>query len=438
MIERYSLPEMAAIWSESRRLEIWQQIQASVARAWADEGVVPAAAAEAIAAAPPVDPDKWKAREEETRHDVAAFVDVLADSIGGGHGRWVHYGLTSSDVLDTALGVQLKEASELLIERVINLFETAQSLAVAHRGTIMVGRTHGMWAEPTTFGHKMAGFAFELLRGCRRLQFAAHSISYGKISGAVGIRSTVPRSVEEKVMGELGLNAEPAATQVVGRDRHAAFLTTLAGIGGTLERLATEIRHLQRSEVAEVAEPFGEEQKGSSAMPHKRNPILSENVTGMARLLRGWAVAGMEDVALWHERDISHSSVERVAIPDACLALDFALHRMNRVLSGLTVDADRMRANLEAPRGLVFSQAALLALIRSGKDRDEAYRIVQEAASAAMASGAHLRDTLAGALDEPALDEVFSLEAFLAGADLAVEHLSKVTTDWLRENAPQW
>jgi adenylosuccinate lyase len=429
VIERYSLPEMAAIWSESRRLEIWQQIQASVARAWADEGVVPAEAAEAIAAAPPVDPDKWKAREEETRHDVAAFVDVLADSIGGDHGRWVHYGLTSSDVLDTALGVQLKEASELLIERVITLFETAQSLAVAHRGTIMVGRTHGMWAEPTTFGHKMAGFAFELVRGCRRLQFAAHSVSYGKLSGAVGIRSTIPRSVEEKVIGELGLDAEPAATQVVGRDRHAAFLTTLAGIGGTLERMATEIRHLQRSEVAEVAEPFGEGQKGSSAMPHKRNPILSENVTGMARLLRGWAVAGMEDIALWHERDIS---------PDACLALDFALHRMNRVLSGLTVDAERMRANLEASRGLVFSQAALLALIRSGKDRDQAYGIVQEASSAAMASGAHLRDTLAGALDEQTLDAVFSLEAFLAGAGFAVEHLSKVTAEWLRENAPQW
>jgi adenylosuccinate lyase len=275
VIERYSLPEMSAVWSESRRLEIWQQIQALVARAWADEGVVPAAAADAIAAAPPVDPAAWRAREEVTHHDVAAFVDVLAASVGGDHGRWVHYGITSSDLVDTALGVQLKEASGLLIERVITLFESTQRLALEHRDTVMMGRTHGMWAEPTTFGHKMAGFAFEFVRACRRLQFAAHSVSYGKVSGAVGTRATVPRSVEERVITALGLHAEPAATQVVGRDRHAAFLTTMAVVGGSLERLATEIRHLQRSEVAEAAEPFGEGQKGSSAMPHKRNPILT-------------------------------------------------------------------------------------------------------------------------------------------------------------------
>jgi adenylosuccinate lyase len=248
----------------------------------------------------------------------------------------------------------------------------------------------------------------------------------------------VPRSVEERVIGELGLHAEPAATQVVARDRHAAFLTTLAGVGATLEHIAVEIRHLQRSEVAEVAEPFGEGQKGSSAMPHKKNPILSENVTGMARLLRGWAVAAMEDVALWHERDISHSSVERVAIPDACLALDFALHRMNRVLAGLTVDVDRMRANLDASQGQVFSHAALLALIREGKDRDEAYRIVQEASTRAAAGGQHLRGALAGFLDEDALEGVFSVHSFLAGAGFAIDHLSKVDPDWLRSNPPQW
>ncbi|MEX2418792.1 MAG: adenylosuccinate lyase [Acidimicrobiia bacterium] len=438
MIERYSLPEMAAIWSQEHRLEIWQRIQALVARAWADEGVVPAAAADAIAAAPAVDPANWRAREEETRHDVAAFVDVLAASVADGHGRWVHYGLTSSDVLDTALGVQLKEASSLLTERVIALFATARGLAIDHRQTVMVGRTHGMWAEPTTFGHKMAGFAFELIRACKRLQFATHTVSYGKISGAVGIRSTVPRSVEERVLGGLGLSAEPAATQVVARDRHATFLSTLAGVGATLEHIAVEIRHLQRSEVAEVAEPFGEGQKGSSAMPHKRNPILSENVTGMARLLRGWAGAGLEDVALWHERDISHSSVERVALPDACLALDFALHRMNRVLSGLTVDVDRMRANLDASQGLVFSHAALLALIRDGKGRDEAYRVVQEAAARAMADKQHLRDALSGVLPPDALDGIFSIDAFLAGSGFAIDHLSKVDPDWLRSNPPQW
>jgi adenylosuccinate lyase len=438
VIERYTLPEMAAVWSEARRLEIWQQIQALVADAWADEGIVPREAAAAIAAVAPVDPAEWKAREQVTRHDVAAFVDVLAASVADGHGKWVHFGLTSSDLLDTALGVQLKEASALLVERVIALFEATRDLAVAHRDSVMVGRTHGIWAEPTTFGHKMAGFAFELIRGCRRLQFAAHSVSYGKISGAVGTRSTVPRSVEEKVTAALGVNAEAAATQVVGRDRHAAFLSTLAVVGGTLERLATEIRHLQRSEVAEVAEPFGEGQKGSSAMPHKRNPILSENVTGLVRLLRGWSLAAMEDVALWHERDISHSSVERIAIPDACLALDFALHRMTGVVTGLNVDTARMRANLDSTQGLVFSQPALLALIRSGKDRDEAYRIVQEASARAMESGEHLRDALAGQLDDAALEAVFSLEAFVEAAGSAVDQLEKVTTEWLRESKGGW
>jgi len=429
---------MASVWSEERRLATWQLIQALVADAWADEGVAPREAAAAIAAAPAVDPAEWRAREEVTRHDVAAFVDVLAGSVADGHGRWVHFGLTSSDLLDTALGVQLREASGLLVDRVVTLFETTRDLAVAHRDTVMVGRTHGIWAEPTTFGHKMAGFAFELIRACRRLQFAAHSVSYGKISGAVGTRATVPRSVEEKVVAALGLNAEPAATQVVGRDRHAAFLTTLAVIGGTLERLATEIRHLQRSEVAEVAEPFGEGQKGSSAMPHKRNPVLSENVTGLTRLLRGWSVAAMEDVALWHERDISHSSVERIAVPDACLALDFALHRMNVVISGLSVDAHRMRSNLEATHGLVFSQPALLALVRSGRERDEAYRIVQSAAAAAMESGVHLREALADELDEATLESVFSLESFVESAGWAVDHVGRVTAEWLRKPRGGW
>ncbi|HSM02708.1 MAG TPA: adenylosuccinate lyase [Acidimicrobiia bacterium] len=438
MIERYSLPEMAAVWSERRRLEIWQQIQGLVADAWADQGVVPREAAAAIAAAPPVDPAVWKAREEVTRHDVAAFVDVLAGSVGDGHGRWVHFGLTSSDLLDTALGVQLKEASALLTDRIVTLFETTRDLAVVHRDTVMIGRTHGIWAEPTTFGHKMAGFAFELVRATRRLQFAAHSVSYGKLSGAVGTRATVPRAIEEKVTKALGLNAEPAATQVVGRDRHAAFLTTLAVIGGTLERLATEIRHLQRSEVAEVAEPFGEGQKGSSAMPHKRNPVLSENVTGLARLLRGWSLAGMEDVALWHERDISHSSVERIALPDACLALDFALHRMNGVISGLSVDTKRMRINLEATRGLVFSQPALLALVRAGKERDEAYRIVQSAAASTMESGGHLREALSDELDADTLESVFSLESFVGSAGWAVDHVGEITGEWLREARGGW
>jgi adenylosuccinate lyase len=440
MIDRYALPEMLAVWSEEHRLAIWQRIEALAAEAWAAEGTVPQEAAAAIAAAPPVDAETWKRREEETRHDVAAFVDVLADSVGE-HGRWVHYGLTSSDVLDTALGVQLKEASDLLIERLITLFAAVQRLATRHRDTMMLGRTHGMWAEPTTFGHKMAGFGFELIRATRRLQFAAHSVSYGKISGAVGTHATVPPAVESHVTGALSLNAEPAATQVVGRDRHGAFLTTLAGVGATLERLAVEIRHLQRSEVAEAAEPFHEGQKGSSAMPHKHNPILSENVTGMARLLRGYALAGLENVALWHERDISHSSVERVALPDACLALDFALHRMTRIVDGLVVDSDRMRANLDAAGGLVFSQPVLLALIRAGIERDDAYRLVQEASATARGSGSHLRDALAAMdipLDTGALDAAFDLDAVLGEAGSSVDRLAEVSAEWLRESKGGW
>ena len=433
MIERYSLPDMAAVWSDEHRLALWQRIEVLVVEAWVLEGIVPADAAGAIAATPPVDPATWRAREEVTHHDVAAFVDVLA-AAAGPHGRWVHYGLTSSDILDSALGVQLKEASSLLLERIITLFEAVQRRAVEHRDTVMVGRTHGMWAEPTTFGHKLAGFGFELVRAYRRLQFAAHSVGYGKVSGAVGNHATVPESVEQRVTDALGLNREPAATQVVGRDRHAAFMTTLAVVGATLERFATEIRHLQRSEVAEVAEPFAEDQKGSSAMPHKHNPILSENVTGIARLLRGWALAAMEDVALWHERDISHSSVERIAIPDACLALDFALDRTTRIVDGLVVDADRMRANLETAGGSVFSHAALLALIRGGMGRDEAYRVVQAASAEAANTDRDLRETLADRVPP----EVFSLDSYVTGAADSVDHLSRVTVEWLRESKSGW
>ena len=432
MIERYSLPEMAAVWSESTRLGHWQRIEALVAAAWAAQGKVPREAAKAIAAAPAVDPVRWKEREAETRHDFAAFVDVLAASCGD-QGRWVHYGLTSSDVLDTALGIQLRDAARLLENRLVGLVLEVQRLAITHRDTVMVGRTHGMWAEPTTFGFKLAGFGFELARACRRLQFAAHSIAYGKISGPVGNHSTVPTEVETSVLEALGLRAEPAATQVVSRDRHAAFVSTLAVIGATLERFATEIRHLQRSEVGEVAEPFGSGQKGSSAMPHKHNPILSENVVGMARLLRGYSVAALENVALWHERDISHSSVERVVLPDACLALDFALARMTAIVNGLVVDPVRMRANLEAARGTVYSQATLLALIRGGMDRDTAFRQVQDAANEAMASGRHLSEVLGDRV--PA--EVFSEAAYLAEAGSAVDHLAGLTEEWLR-TWPKW
>ncbi|MCJ7726638.1 MAG: adenylosuccinate lyase [Acidimicrobiia bacterium] len=438
MIERYSLPEMAALWDERHKIDPWAEIEALVLEGWEAEGVVPAGAATEARAVPPIDLDAWKAREAEIHHDLAAFVDVMAAAMPE-HGRWLHYGLTSSDVLDTALGVTLREASAMLLDRVIALFEAVRQQAIAHRETAMAGRSHGIWAEPTTFGHKMAGFGFELARAHQRLTQASHTVSYGTISGPVGNHSTVPPSVESHVVEALGLRAEPAATQVVARDRHAAFLSALAGVGATVERLAVEIRHLARSEVSEVAERFAAGQKGSSAMPHKRNPILSENVSGLARLLRGYAVAGLEDVALWHERDMSHSSVERVALPDACLVLDFMLSRMTRVVEGLAVDADRMRANLEASNGLVFSQAALNALIRSGMGRDEAYRIVQEAATRATDAGAGLQQELAAdPRTEAAADrllDAFDLTSYLAHAGHGVDHLEKVTADWLRSGA---
>ena len=437
MIERYSRPAMATIWSEQRKLAIWQEIEALVLEGWAIEGAVAPDAAGAARSAK-VDPERWRAREEETRHDVAAFVDVLGASMGE-HGRWVHFGLTSSDLLDTALGVQLKESGALLAEGIISLFKTVQRLATEHRDTAMVGRTHGVWAEPTTFGHKLAGFGFALVNSHHRFTQATNNVSYGKVSGSVGTHSTVSKVVERYVTEALGLHAEPAATQVVSRDRHAMFITTLAVIGATLERIALEIRHLQRSEVAEVAEPFSESQKGSSAMPHKRNPILSENVTGMARLLRGYAAASLENVALWHERDISHSSVERVTIPDSCLILDFALARMDRILSGLTVDADRMRANLEASHGTIFSQVVLLALVEAGLERDAAYRVVQSASLRAVESGTHLRDLLANdqacPLDESALDAAFDLQRCLRHAGDGVKRLATITPEWMRERS---
>ncbi len=400
MIERYSLPAMAAVWSDERRLAVWQEVEALVAEAWEDLGVAPPGAAAAIRAAPPVDPEAWRERERVTRHDVAAFVDVLAGSVAE-HGEWVHYGLTSSDVLDTALGALLAEAAGLLLERLDELAAAVRRRAEEHRDTVMVGRTHGIWAEPTTFGLKLATWAFELARARERLLRARDGVAVGKVSGAVGTYAHVPPAVEAFVCDRLGLRPDPASTQVVARDRHAELLAALALVGASLERFAVEVRHLQRSEVAEVRESFGSGQKGSSAMPHKRNPILSENVTGLARLLRGYALAGLEDVALWHERDISHSSVERVALPDACLVLDFALARMTKVVDGLVVDADRMRANLDATRGLVYSQAVLLELVAAGLTRDEAYRIVQRNALAVWDGGGQLQEALAADPEVP-------------------------------------
>ena len=433
MIPRYSLPEMTAVWSETRKLAVWKEVETLVVEAWADLGVAPASAAVALRAAPEVDPTAWKEREKATNHDVAAFVDELAASVTDGS-EWVHYGLTSSDVLDTAQGVLMRDAADLLLERIAALFEVVTSAAFEHRSTVMVGRTHGIWAEPTSFGLKLATWAFELARDHERMSRAHDAVAVGKISGAVGTYAHTPPSVEAYVCDRLGIGIEPASSQITHRDRHAEFLSAIALTGASLERFATEVRHLQRSEVAEVRESFGRSQKGSSAMPHKRNPIASENVTGLARLLRAYAGVGLENVALWHERDISHSSAERVALVDACLALDFALARMTRIVEGWFVDTDRMAANVEATRGLVFSQAALLALIDGqGLSRDDAYRVVQRCAMAVWDDGGHLRDRLAAdpdvTIDSATLAECFSAERFLRHTGVVFERLASVTLD---------
>lgn len=430
MIPRYTLPEMSRIWSEQHKLEVWKEMETLVVEAWVEQDIAPAAAAAAVRAAPAVDADEWRAREEVTSHDVAAFVDVLADSVATG-GEWVHYGLTSSDMLDTAQGSILNEAAALLQRRLDDLFDVVKRKAVEHRNTVMIGRTHGIWAEPTTFGLKLANWAFEIDRDRTRLAAARETIAVGKISGAVGTYSHTPPAIEAYVCTRMGLGIEPASSQITHRDRHAEFLATLALVGASLERFATEIRHLQRSEVGEARESFGKGQKGSSAMPHKRNPIASENITGLARLLRSYASVGFENVALWHERDISHSSAERVALPDACLVLDYALVRMSKLIDNLVVDDQRMLQNLDATRGLVFSQAVLLALIEEqGLSRDEAYRIVQRNAMQAWDENLALRDLLgndpAVGLDAEVLDRCFSAEYFLRNSGIVFERLAAV------------
>lgn len=427
MIERYSLPEMAAIWSEERKLAVWKEVETLVVEAWADLGVAPAGAGAALRAAPEVDPAAWKKREKVTNHDVAAFVDLLAESVETG-GEWVHFGLTSSDVLDTANGVLLRDAADLILRRIAELFEVVKLRSFESRDTPMIGRTHGIWAEPTSFGLKLANWAFEIERDYRRMAAAREAVAIGKISGAVGTYAHTPPQVEAYVCDRLGIEIEPASSQITHRDRHAEFLNAIALTGSTLERFATEIRHLQRSEVREARESFGRGQKGSSAMPHKRNPIASENVTGISRLLRGYASVGMENVALWHERDISHSAAERVALPDATGLLDFALVRMTNLVSGLVVDTDRMADNLRATRGLVCSQAVLLALAEHGHSRDQAYRIVQRNAMATWDEGGTLQERLTADpecdLPDDVLNECFSMERFLRNTGVVFDRLA--------------
>jgi adenylosuccinate lyase len=389
VIARYTRPELGAIWTDEARMTAWRDVE--VAAAEALEGPS-AEELEAIRGAT-FAVDAVKEREKVTDHDVAAFVDVLAESAGPA-GRWIHFGLTSSDVLDTALALQLRRAGEVILPGARELARTLAGHAREHAGTLCVGRTHGVHAEPTSFGLKLAGFAMEAHRNAERLQRAFAQAATGAISGAVGTYAALGPDYEARVLGRLGLAAEPVSTQVVPRDRHAELLSATALAGAGLERFAQEIRHLQRTEVREVEEPFRAGQKGSSAMPHKRNPIITERICGLARVLRGYAQTGLENVALWHERDISHSGAERIVLPDATILLDYMQDLSLRVARGMVVHTDRMRANLELTSGALFSQRVLLALVERGAQRDDAYRLVQRLAQEAWDTGTPLRTLL--------------------------------------------
>ncbi len=393
MIPRYSREEMAAIFSERAKFSRWLEIEILAVEARVRRDEVPVDDLTTIKQKAAFDPERIREIEEVRQHDVVAFVENVRENVGEA-GRHIHFGLTSSDVLDTATGVALRDAGDLLIEGVGRLTEAVRQKALAHRDTVMVGRTHGVHAEPTTFGLKLAGWAFELARDRDRLRRARDSVAVGKLSGAVGTYSQLPPEVESYVCDRLGLGVETAATQVVARDRHAEFLAAIALTGASLERFAQEIRHLQRTEVREVEEPFLEGQKGSSAMPHKRNPIVSERICGLARLLRAFAATGYENVALWHERDISHSSVERITLGDASILLDYMLARMQWVVEGLRVYPERMKENLDASWGLVHSQSVLTALLAKGLQREVAYELVQRNAMTAWEESRHLAELL--------------------------------------------
>jgi len=435
MIERYSRPEMAAVWSDSTRFGRWLEVELLATEAHAALGVVPAADAAACRDRAPTVDDAFVAavaeRERTTDHDVAAFVDVVQGRLGP-PGAWIHYGLTSSDVVDTALCWAMRDALDVVVAATGPLLSTLVELARRHLHTVMVGRTHGVHAEPTTFGAKVALWALQLERDQRRLATARETVAVCKLSGAVGTFSNIDPAVEAHVGEQLGLVPVPA-TQVIARDRHAELLYALASIAATCELVAVELRHLQRTEVGEVLEGFKAGQKGSSAMPHKRNPISAETISGLARVVRSNLLAGLQDVALWHERDISHSSVERVILPDSSMLVDYMAGRLNRLLTGLRVNADRMESNLWSSYGLVFSQPVLLALVADGASRDDAYRIVQRNAMTAWEDGLDFRTLLEAdpevTLPKEALDDAFDLGRSL-------QHLDRVAValDALRPN----
>ena len=425
MIPRYTRPEIGAVWTAERRMQRWLEVELAATEALAGEGVVPEEAARAGRERAAFTVEAVEERERTTGHDVAAFVDVVADSIGE-EGRWIHYGLTSSDVLDTALALQLRDAGEIVVGGAREYRDALIDRAFEYRETLTVGRTHGVHAEPTTFGLRLAGFAFEADRNLRRLERAFEEVRVGKLSGAVGTYASLPPAIEARVMEALGLRAEDISTQVVPRDRHAELLGSIALAGAGLERFATEVRNLQRTEVREVEEPFGTGQKGSSAMPHKRNPILAERLTGLARVLRGYAQTGYENVALWHERDISHSGAERVVLPDSTILIDYMQHLGTRLASGMTVHTERMKANLDLTYGALYSQRALTALVASGRERDAAYRIVQETAQKAWDEQTNFRDLLAEQAPDLDLDSIFDPGAYLEHLPTLFERLEAI------------
>ena len=393
MIERYTLPEIGAVWTEEAKYRAWLKVELAISRARAQLGEIPTEEVEELAEKANFTVERIHEIEGETNHDVIAFVTNVAE-YAGDVARHFHFGLTSSDVLDTAGALQLREALDLILDEARGLTLLLAEMALEHRDTVMVGRTHGVHAEPTVFGHKLAVWAFEMERNLDRLSHAREVAAVGKISGAVGTYANVDPKVEAITCQELGLSSSPASTQVVQRDRHAEVLSTLAILGSTMEKIALEIRGSQRTEVRELAEPFGRGQKGSSAMPHKRNPILAERLCGMARLLRANAAVGFENNALWQERDISHSSAERVVLPDSTILTFYMLRTTTRILRGLEVHEDRMLENLNSGGGIVFSGRVLLALVESGMNRDDAYRVVQDAATRAWEGEAGFRELL--------------------------------------------
>ena len=418
MIRRYTRERMGRIWSDENKYQKWLQVELLVCEAWASLGKIPQEALEQIKAKARVDPKRIEELEQVTRHDVAAFVMQLEEAVGEA-GRYIHMGLTSYDIVDTSLSLLLREAAQLILEDLDQLLEAVKEKAYQYRDTVMMGRTHGVHAEPITFGLKMAIWYEELRRHRSRIERAKENISFGKVSGAVGTFAHVPPEVEEYVCRRLGLRPEPVSSQIIQRDRHGEFFCALALLASSIEKFALEIRHLQRTEVLEAEEPFGEGQKGSSAMPHKRNPIGAENLCGLARVVRSNCVAALENIPLWHERDISHSSVERIIAPDSTILIDYMLARLTRIIKGLRVYPEKMRENMELTRGLYHSQGLMLRLIEKGLSRQEAYSTVQRRAMEAWEEGKDFfelvrsDETIRKFLSEEEIKEVFSLKYHL-------------------------